>query len=64
MADNPLSKIFAINPDAPQPKLLYSTEPDELIDVRFSRNGKKVAVVRGRPITDAVMLSAAEQAPN
>ena len=58
-AENPLTKMFTIDPDRPQPKLLFSTEPDELIDVRYSRDGKKVAVVRGRPITDAVMLSAA-----
>ncbi len=62
--DNPLTKIFTIDPDKPQPKLLYSTGSDELIDVRFSRDRKKVAVVRGRPITDAVMLSASEAAQN
>ena len=59
-AENPQSKLFTIDPKAPRPKLLYSSEPDELIDVRFSRDRKQVAVVRGRPITDAVMLSVTE----
>ena len=64
LAENPLSKIFTIDPDSPQPKLLYSTEPDELIDVRYSRDGKKVALIRGRPITDAIMLSAGDSPQN
>jgi Tol biopolymer transport system component len=56
---NPEMSVYTIDPAKPQPKLLYSSEPEDIIDVTFSRDGKKVALVRGRSIADAVMLSAA-----
>jgi serine/threonine protein kinase len=56
---NPEMSVYSIDPAKPQPKLLYSSEPEDIIDVTFSRDAMKVALVRGRSITDAVMLSAA-----
>ena len=57
---NPQMNIYRIDPAKGQPKLLYTSDPDEMIDMTFSKKGDRVAVVRGKPITDAVILSAAD----
>lgn len=59
--ENLLTKVFQIDPQRPEPKLLLSTEPDDVYDLTFSRDGKSVAVVRGKTSSDAVMLSTAEE---
>ncbi|MFL6467231.1 MAG: protein kinase domain-containing protein [Pyrinomonadaceae bacterium] len=60
---NLASKVFIVDPIRSEPKLLLSTEPDELLDFGYSRDGKRVAFVRGKVSTDAVMLSVASGAP-
>lgn len=39
------------------PKQYLSVQPESVLDISFSRDGSKVAVVRGKLITDAVILS-------
>ena len=55
--ENPESKLFEVDPLDPKPKLLLSIEPESLLDLTYSRDGKKVAVVRGKTSSDAVMLT-------
>lgn len=55
----PASRVFQIGPANPQPRVLVSVEPERLSDLTYSPDGKKVAVVRGRIISDAVLLTAA-----
>lgn len=57
--DNPQTKAFLMDPIGGRPKLLLSTEPDELYDLSFSRDQKHIALVRGKTATDAVILTAA-----
>jgi Tol biopolymer transport system component/predicted Ser/Thr protein kinase len=57
--DGPRSKIWMIDMDSRQPQLLLSTEPDHVLDLSYSRDGKRVAIVRGKTAFDAVMLTAA-----
>ena len=61
---NPQFRVFKIDPEKGQPVPLYSSEPEEIIDLTYSRDGKNVAIVRGKAITDAVMLTAAPPAVN
>jgi hypothetical protein len=56
--DNLTSKIYQVDPLKPVPRLLISTEPDEVYDFSISRDGRRFAVVRVRIVSDAVMLSA------
>ncbi|HMQ02396.1 MAG TPA: protein kinase [Pyrinomonadaceae bacterium] len=51
------SKVFRISPDMNEPKLLVSSEPDEIVDLTFSRDGSRFAAVRSRVSTNAVMLT-------
>ena len=51
------SKVFHIDPDRPEPKLLLTTEPDQILDLTFTRDGSRFAAVRLRVVTDAIMLS-------
>lgn len=55
--ENLSSKIYQIDPLRPVPKLVVSTEPDEIYDLSFSRDGNRFAAVRVRILSDAVMLS-------
>jgi Tol biopolymer transport system component len=55
----PAGRVFQIGPGSPQPKVLYNAEPGRLSDLTYSPDGKRVAVVKGRIISDAVLLSAA-----
>ena len=50
-------KAFQIDPDKGEPKLLLSTEPDDIVDLSFSRDKTRAAAVRLRVLTDAVLLS-------
>lgn len=53
------SKVFTVEPGIGEPKLLFSTEPDDIVDLSFSKDGSRFAAVRARVSTDAVILSAA-----
>lgn len=55
--ENLRAKVFTIEPESGKPKMILTAEPDELMDIAFSRDGRRFAVVRGRVMTDAVMLS-------
>jgi Tol biopolymer transport system component len=52
------SKIFEIDPEKGEPKLLLTTGRDSISDLTFSRDGKRFAVVRSNTLTDSVMLTA------
>ena len=56
------TKVFQIDPDKGEPKLLLTTEPDDIIDLTFSRDNTRFAAVRQKVLTDAVMLTAAQPA--
>ena len=51
------TKVFQVNPDEREPKLLVTTEPDHILDLTYSRDGSRFAAVRQKVSTDAVMLS-------
>jgi len=51
-------KVFQVDPDRGEPKLLLTTEPDDIVDLSFSRDATRIAAVRLRLLTDAVLLSA------
>ncbi len=55
--DNPEATVMEWLLTAAEPIILFSTEPEYVIDFTYSRDGKKAAAVRGRLITDAVLLA-------
>ena len=57
------TKVFQIDPDKGEPKLLLTTEPDEIVDLTFSRDNARFAAVRQRVLTDAVMLISGQPTP-
>ena len=57
-------KVFQIYPEKLEPKLLLSTEPDDIVDLSFSRDKAKFAAVRLRVLTDAVLLSVDGSSPS
>jgi len=62
--ENLPAKVFLLNPENPDPKLFVSAEPDDVLDLSFSRDGSRFAIVRMKTITDAVMLSTVGPAQN
>ena len=56
------TKVFQIDLDKNDPKLLMTTAPDDIVDLSFSRDSSRFAAVRLKVLTDAVMLTAAEPA--
>lgn len=56
------NKVFQIDPEQGQPKLLMTTEPDDIVDLSFSRDNSRFAAVRLKVLTDAVMLTAGNSA--
>ena len=52
------SKMFQIDLVKRTPKLLVSVEPDTIFDLSFSRDAKRIAIIRGTGISNVVMLSA------
>ena len=60
--ENLSAKIFEIDPLIGEPKLLLSTEPDDIVDLTYSRDGSRVAAVRLTILTDAVLLNAGRNA--
>jgi len=50
-------KVFQIDPDLGVPRQMLTTEPDDIVDLSFSRDKTKVAAVRLRVLTDAVLLN-------
>ncbi len=57
------TKVFQIDPEKGEPKLLLTTEPDDIMDLTFSRDGTRFAAVRVKIMTDAVMLTASQPSP-
>ena len=55
------TKVFQIDPSKGTPTLLMSTEPDNVLDLTYSRDGLRFAAVRLKVLTDAVMLSTVDQ---
>ncbi len=51
------NKLFQIDLVRRTPRVAADTDPESIADIAYSRDGKKVAVVRGRTIADAVMIS-------
>jgi Tol biopolymer transport system component len=58
--ENLTSKVFQIDPFSGKQKLYFSTEPDEIVDLAFSRDNRRVAMIRGTISTDAVILSTSD----
>ena len=55
------SKVLQIDIAGRKSKVLLSTEPETVFDMSYSRDRKKVAVVRGRINSDAVILTSASK---
>ena len=51
------SKVFQIDAFTGKQRLFVSTEPDEILDLAFSRDNRRVAMIRGKTSTDAVILT-------
>jgi Tol biopolymer transport system component len=60
LGDGLEKKAFQIDPDKGEPRLLLSTEPDDIVDLSFSRDKARFASVRLRVLTNAVLLSVEE----
>ncbi len=58
------TKVFQIDPEKGEPKLLLTTEPDDIIDLTFSRDNTRFAAVRLKVLTNAVMLTAGQPTPS
>lgn len=56
-AYQPETQVFRHEIGKPEPKVLYSAAPEAIGDMSYSRDGKKVAVVRGSGTSNAIMLS-------
>jgi serine/threonine protein kinase len=55
--ENRGAKVFRIALETRKPEFLLSTEPDEIFDLSYSRDGRQFALVRVKVVTDAVMLA-------
>lgn len=55
----PESEILKVDVATRKSKVLFSAVPDYISDMTFSRDGKKVALVRGRNISNSVLLTSA-----
>ena len=53
----PENEVRAIDPEKGKSELLLSTDPDYVTGIAYSRDGKKVAVVRGKNTSNAVILT-------
>jgi Tol biopolymer transport system component len=51
------TKIFEIDPFRGEPKLWMTPEPDNIIDLTFSRDGSRFAAVRFKVLTNALLLT-------
>ena len=61
--ENPYSTIVEYDLATKNRREYLSTAPEYVIDISFSRDGKRAAIVRGSLSTDAVMLSATGTKP-
>ncbi len=55
--ENPFSTILIIDPVSGKKDQYLTTGTDTVFDMAISRDGRQAAVIRGRLMTDAVMLS-------
>jgi Tol biopolymer transport system component len=53
----PESNVLEANVESGKVATMLSTSPEYVVDISFSRDGQKVAVVRGKNTSNAVMLS-------
>lgn len=60
---NPFATIVEHDLTTKRQSIFLSTDPDYVVDLSFSRDGKRAAIVRGRLSTDAVMLTAVDTSP-
>jgi Tol biopolymer transport system component len=58
----PETEILRLDVATGKSSLLLSTAPEYIVDLSFSRDGQKVALVRGRNSSNAVILSTAPTA--
>jgi Tol biopolymer transport system component/predicted Ser/Thr protein kinase len=55
----PETEILKVDITTGKAKVLYSASPEYIMDMSFSRDGKKAALVRGRNISNSVLLTSA-----
>jgi len=63
LGEKPFSTLWIRNLDRPEAKVLYSSEPDSLIDYSESPDGKVAAILRNKLLTDAVAITTAQDSP-
>ena len=54
----PESELLKLDPQTGRSSTVLSTVPEYIVDISFSRDGKRAAVVRGKNISNAVLLTA------
>ena len=59
VGDVPESEVRMIDPVLGKSDVLLSTSPEYITDITYSRDGKRVAIVRGGNTSNAVILTAA-----
>lgn len=59
LAYQPENVIFKVEIARPEPKVLVSADKESILDLAFSRDGKRAAIVRGQGASNAIMLTAA-----
>jgi serine/threonine protein kinase/Tol biopolymer transport system component len=57
----PETTVLKVDIASREPKVLISAAPEIILDLTYSRDGKKIAVVRGKGTSNAVMLTAAAE---
>ena len=55
----PENEVLRVDISTGKPTQLVSAAPEFVVDMSYSRDGKKVALVRGRNTSNAVMLAPA-----
>ena len=58
-AYQPGTEVLKVDIPSGKTSVLVSTAPEHVVDLTFSRDGRRVALVRGRNMTNAVILSPA-----
>ena len=54
----PESELLRLDPITGKTSTMLSTVPEYIVDISYSKNGRQAAIVRGKDISNAVMLTA------
>ncbi len=57
VGENPYATIWKLDVDSGRSKVLFSVAPEHIYDISFSADGKRMVMVRGKMLSDAVLLT-------